>query len=312
MLMLVKSGGEAALPEWREAFAEADPRLDLRWWDDPTVRPEEVRLALVWDPEPGRLASYPNLGLILGSGAGVDGILRDPFLPRGVPIVRLATPGAAQRMGEYVCWAVLSLLKGARRWAVNQAAGRWEYFEPRFAAPDCRVGVLGLGMLGGRAAEMLAALGFRVAGWSRGRKTIPGVESYAGDQELEAFVARSDILVCLLPDTPATRGILSAPLFAKLPKGAGLVNAGRGAHQVFADIVAALECGQLSGAVLDVFEEEPLPPGHPAWSHPKILVTPHCASLAPKAERARFAAEVIRAWERGEPLPNLFDPARGY
>jgi glyoxylate/hydroxypyruvate reductase A len=311
MLMLIKSGGETQLPEWQEAFAAADPRLVLRWWDDPTVPAEDVRLALVWDPEPGRLARYPNLGLILCSGAGVDAIVRDPALP-AVPIVRLATPGAAQRMGEYVCWAVLSLLKDSRRFARNQAAGVWEYFEPRFTAPECRVGVLGLGVLGGRAAEMLAGLGFQLAGWSRGRKAIPGVESFAGDAELDAFLARSDILVCLLPDTPATRGILSAPLFAKLPKGAGLVNAGRGAHQRFTDIVAAIEAGQLSGAVLDVFEDEPLPQGHAAWSHPRILVTPHCASLASKQERARFAAAVIAAWERGEALPNLFDPARGY
>lgn len=311
MLMLVKSGGPKQFPEWQEAFAEAAPGLTLRWWDDPSVRAEDVRLALVWDPEPGRLARYPNLGLIMCSGAGVDAIVRDPSLPP-VPIVRLATPGAAQRMGEYVCWAVLSLLKDARRFARNQAAGKWEYFEPRFSAPECRVGVLGLGVLGGRAAEMLAGLGFQVAGWSRSRKAIPGVESFAGDAELDGFLARSDILVCLLPDTPATRGMLSAALFARLPKGAGIVNAGRGAHQRFADITAALDSGQLSGAVLDVFEDEPLPPGHPAWSHPRILVTPHCASLAPKSERARFAAGVIAAWQRGEPLPNLFDPSRGY
>lgn len=311
MLMLVKSGGPKQFPEWREAFAEAAPNLTLRLWDDPSVRAEDVRLALVWDPEPGRLAQYPNLGLIMCSGAGVDAIVRDPSLPP-VPIVRLATPGAAQRMGEYVCWAVLSLLKDARRFARNQAVGRWEYFEPRFSAPECRVGVLGLGVLGGRAAEMLAGLGFQVAGWSRGRKAIAGVESFAGEAELDGFLAQTDILVCLLPDTPATRGMLSAPLFAKLPKGAGIVNAGRGAHQTFADIVAALDSGQLSGAVLDVFEDEPLPPGHPAWSHPRILVTPHCASLAPKPERARFAAEVIAAWQRGEKLPNLFDPSRGY
>lgn len=311
MLMLVKAGGEKQFPEWREAFAVAEPRLALRWWDDPAVRPEDVRIALVWDPEPGRLAQYPNLGLILCSGAGVDAIVRDPALPP-VPVVRLATPGAAQRMGEYVCWAALSLLRDARRFARNQAAGRWEYFEPRFSAPDCRVGVLGLGVLGGRAAEMLAALGFQVAGWSRSRKAIPGVESFAGEAELDAFVARSDILVCLLPDTAATRGILSAPLLAKLPRGAGIVNAGRGTHQVFGDLMAALESGQLSGAVLDVFEDEPLRPDHPAWHHPRILVTPHCASLAPKSERARFAAEVIAAWERGEALPNRFDPARGY
>lgn len=311
-MLVVKSGGEAALPEWRAGFAEAAPGLEVRWWDDPSVRPEEVRYALVWDPEPGRLARLLNLRVIFGSGAGVDVIAADPALPRGLPVVRMATPGATQRMGEYVCWAVLSLLKDARRIAMAQAERRWDYFEPAFTAPERTVGIMGLGQMGGRAAAMLRGLGFPMVGWSRTRKALNGVESFAGEEQRDAFLARSDILVCLLPATPETRHILSAPLLSGLPRGAGLVNAGRGVQQRLDDILAALDTGQLSGAVLDVFEEEPLPAGHPAWGHPRLTVTPHLASLPSRRERAAYVADCIARFERGEALPNLYDRERGY
>jgi len=314
MLIVVKTGGEAAMPAWRAAFAAHDPRIELAWWGDPALDRARVEHALVWDPEPGRLAALPNLKLIFGSGAGVDGILADPLLPAHVPVIRMATPDAAQRMGEYVCWAVLSLLRGARRMALAQSRGVWDYFDVEPSAPGVTVGIMGLGVMGGRAAAMLAGLGFRVQGWSQARKEIAGVASFAGETERGAFLASSDILVCLLPATPGTRGLLAAPLLAQFKPGAALVNAGRGQHQVLADILAALDSGQLSGAVLDVFEEEPLPAGHPVFAHPRLIVTPHCASLPPRRARAGFVAEVIRAFERGEPLPPalIADRARGY
>jgi glyoxylate/hydroxypyruvate reductase A len=311
-VLLVKSGGEAALEEWQRHFSSLAPGIEVRWWDDATVAPERVRYVLVWDPEPGRLARLPGLKVIFGSGAGVDGIVRDPDLPRGVPLVRMATPGAAQRMGEFVCWAALSLLRGGRRLAAAQAAGKWDYFEPEFTAPERMVGIMGLGHMGSRAAEMLCGLGFPVSGWSRTRKELPGVRSYAGEAELDAFLAQSDILVCLLPATPETQGIIATPLLAKLPRGAGLVNVGRGSHQVLPDILAALDSGQLSGAVLDVFEPEPLSADSPAWTHPKIIVTPHVASLPNRRERAGHVADCIARFERGEALPNVYDPDRGY
>jgi glyoxylate/hydroxypyruvate reductase len=314
MLIVVKTGGEAAMPAWREAFAAHEPRIDLAWWDDKALDPARVDYALVWDPEPGRLAALPNLKLILGSGAGVDGILADPLLPAHVPVIRMATPDAAQRMGEYVCWAVLSLLRGARRMALAQSQGVWDYFDVEPSAPDVTVGIMGLGVMGARAAAMLAGLGFRVQGWSRERKHIAGVASFAGEVERAAFLASTDILVCLLPATPETHGVLSAPLLAQLKPGSALVNAGRGHHQVLPDILAALDSGHLAGAVLDVFEEEPLPAGHPAFAHPRLIVTPHCASLPPRSARAGFVVEVIRAFERGEALPPalIADRARGY
>jgi glyoxylate/hydroxypyruvate reductase A len=311
-VLLVKSGGEAAMPEWRAHFAECAPGLEVRWWDDTAVAPEAVDYVLVWDPEPARLAGLPNLRVIFGSGAGVDFITADPSLPRHVPLMRMAPAGATQRMGEFVCWAALSLLKGARRIALSQAAANWEYFEPEHTAAETPVGIMGLGNMGRRAAEMLTGIGFPVLGWSRTRKALPGVRCYAGDAERDAFLAQAKILVCLLPATAETRGLISAPLLARLPRGAGLVNVGRGSHQKIEDILAALDEEQLSGAVLDVFEAEPLPAEHPAWAHPKVIVTPHLASLPSRRERAHYVAQAITAHERGEPLANLYDHARGY
>lgn len=309
---MVKSGGEAATAEWQSAFALHAPELDVRWWGDASVDPAAVQYVVVWDPEPGRLARYPNLKVIFGSGAGVDYIVSDPDLPRHLPLVRMATPGAAQRMGEYVAWAALSLLKDARRIGAGQAARRWDYFEPERVAPETTVGIMGLGHMGSAAARMLQGIGFPVIGWSRTPKQVDGVRSFVGEAERDAFLAASDILVCLLPATAETRHIIAAPLLAKLPRGAGLINAGRGSQQSIDDILAALDSGALSGAVLDVFEQEPLPPEHPAWAHPKLLVTPHLASLPPRGERAAHVARLIGLHARGEALPNRYDHARGY
>ena len=311
MLLVVKSGGEKSVPEWASAFAEFAPDMQVRWWDDPSVTPDQVDYALVWDPEPGRLAAMPKLKAIFGSGAGVDKILLDPNLPK-VPLVRCVPPEGPQRMGEFAAWAVLSLCKDTRGFALAQAERRWKSYDPPFAASDRTVGVMGIGAMGIRVAEMLRGLGIPVVGWSRTRKTIPGVETFAGDAERDAFLARSEILICLLPATPETEGVLSAPLFAKLPRGAGLVQLGRGSQQVMDDIIAALDSGQLSGAVLDVFEKEPLEPESPAWLHPKIIVTPHAASSPSRRDRARYIAACIAAQQRGEALPNLYNPERGY
>ncbi|WP_332837290.1 2-hydroxyacid dehydrogenase [Neoroseomonas rubea] len=312
MILVVKSGGEAALPEWRAHFAEFAPGLDLRWWDDATLDPATVDFALVWDPEPGRLARLPRLRAIFGSGAGVDLIAADPGLPRHVPLVRCVPPEATQRMGEFVCWAVLSLSRDARRMAIAQARSTWDYFEAPFAASERTVGIMGLGAMGQRAAAMLRGLGVPVIGWSRTPKALPDIETFAGAEGRDAFLARSEVLVCLLPATPETKGIIAAPLLERLPRGAGLVQVGRGAQQVLPDILAALDDGQLSGAVLDVFEPEPLPPDSPAWTHPKAIVTPHVGSLPSRRERARYVADCIARVIRGEALPNVYDPARGY
>jgi glyoxylate/hydroxypyruvate reductase A len=312
MMMLVKSGGPAAFPEWQTLFAEYAPHLDVRWWDDPSVRPEDVHYVLCWEPEHGRLAAMPNLQLICSSAAGVDHITADPNAPLHLPLVRMGSDETAQRMGEFVALGVLSLLRDMKRIVDAQARRQWDNFDVPRCATQTRAGMMGLGNLGSRSAEMLRDLGFITAGWSLTRKSIAGVESFAGADEMEAFLARTDILVCLLPDTPATRGILNARTLGLLPKRAGLVNVARGTHVVTHDLLAALDTGQLSGAILDVFDREPLPAESSLWTHPKIIIASHVASNASKRARVQYVAKVLAAFERGEKLPNLYSPERGY
>jgi glyoxylate/hydroxypyruvate reductase A len=300
------------MPEWRGYFAEAAPHLQVHHWADEAVAPEQVNYVMVWEPEPGRLAAMPNLRMVVSSAAGVDHITRDPAWPAHLPLVRMGAVETAQRMGEFVCLSCLMLLRDVPRLIAAQQARKWDNFESPRCALDMRVGIMGMGNLGTRAAEMLTGLGFRVAGWSRSFKSIPGVESFAGEGQLEAFLKQSDILICLLPDTSDTRGAIRAETIALLPKGAAVVNVARGGHVVFDDLVAALDSGHLSRAVLDVFNEEPLPADHPAWTHPQIIVTPHAASLAGRRARALYVADVITRFEAGEGLPNLYDPVRGY
>jgi len=311
-LLLVKSGGEEAMPEWRRWFGQFAPDLDVRWWDDPTVDRAQVRYAFVWQPDHGRLAALPNLRLVCSDGAGVGHITCDPTLPPGLALVRLVTEDAAQLMAEYVCMASLALLRELPRSLANQRAGAWAEFASKRTARQACVGLMGLGRLGSACVPALAGIGFTLAGWSATRKALPGVECYAGDAERNGFLARTDILVNLLPETPATMGILCAETLAQLPRGAGLVNAGRGSHLKLADLVAALDCGQLSGAVLDVFDPEPLAPGDPIWSHPQIIVTAHGAAYGPRQGRAHYVADIIAGDRRGAALPNLYDPQRGY
>ena len=310
-VLVVNSGGEEAVEAWRALFAEHAPGLEVRWIEDPAVDPAAVRYAFVWAPKPGVLAGMKGLRLILSSGAGVDHITADPDWPRHVGIVRMGGAETEQRMGEYVCLGALSLLRDMPRMVAQQREGRWESFEVR-TAREVRVGLMGLGNLGVAAARMLGGLGFAVAGWSRSRKEVAGVACFAGAGERDAFLARSDILVNLLPDTAETKGAIRAETLALLPRGAGLVNAGRGPQVVLDDVLAALDAGQLSGAFLDVFDPEPLAAGHRAWSHPRVIVTPHVASMASRPARARYVAGAIAAFERGERLANLYDAERGY
>ena len=312
MILLVNSGGEAAVPEWQAEFRAVAPHLDVRWWQDPAVDLAEVPYVFLWAPAPGWLARLPGLRLILSSGAGVDHITSDPDWPRHVPIVRMGGAETQQRMGEWVCLAALALLRDLPAAIAGQAARRWVDMPGGRTAPEVRVGVMGLGNLGAHAAGMLRGLGFQVSGWSRTPKRLDGVRCFAGPAERDAFLAGADILVCLLPDTPETRGAIRAETIALLPPGAGVVNAGRGGHVVLPDLLAALDAGRLSGAVLDVFETEPLPGDAAVWAHPRVIVTPHVASLASRRARAGYVAEAIEAFEQGVSAPRLYNPVRGY
>lgn len=312
MTLLVRSGGAAAFAEWHAAFAEFAPDLAVRAWTDPAVVDADIRYVMVWDPEPGRIAQFPNLRLICSAAAGVDHILRDAALPAHLPLVRLITSDQSQRMAEYVAWSVLSLMRRLPEILANNAARGFDSGLTGETASETRVGVMGLGAMGARSAALLVALGYQVAGWSNSPKAIAGVESFAGPDRLGAFLARSDILVCLLPLTPATAGIVCAETIAQLPPGACIVNAGRGGHVVTGDLIAALDAGRVGGAVLDVFDPEPLAKDSPLWSHAKVLLTPHVASFGSRRVRARHVAGVIAAFERGDAVPGLYDPVKGY
>jgi len=312
MRLVINSGGPQGLPEWRKYFSEFAPALEICGRHEPVADPGQIGYALVWEPDPGWLASLPNLKLIISSGAGVDHILADPQRPVHVPIARLVTQETAGEMSEFVLAAALAITKEFKRFANDQAQRRWDPPEAPRMMRDMCVGVMGLGYLGTATATLLARAGFPTIGWSRSPAQLPGVESYAGPQQLAAFLARTGILVCLLPGTDATRGILGARTFAQLPRGAALISVGRGSHMVEPDVLAALDSGQLSQAVLDVFDTEPLPADSPLWRHPGVMVTPHCAATPTRCERARYVAELIHRCEAGEALPNLYDPAKGY
>ena len=309
MILLFRSSFASAA-RWTEELHKHIPDLEVR------VFPEignvaEIDAALVWKPPPGLLASLPNLRMIATLGAGVDFLYDDPSLPRGVPIVRVIDPYMTEAMSEYVLTQVLRLHRRDLTYAAQQRERAWrEHHQPN--AAERRVGILGLGELGGDAARKLAVMGFQVAGWSRRERRLPGIATFHGQDGLAALARHSEILVCLLPLTPETEGVLNACFFAQMPKGAAIVNAARGGHLVEEDLIPALESGQLSAAVLDVFREEPLPAAHPFWTHPRIIVTPHVAAATHAPTAAIGVAENLKRLAEGRPLLNVVDPTLRY
>jgi glyoxylate/hydroxypyruvate reductase A len=294
---------------WRAELQARIPELEVRIWPD-VGDPDEIEIALVWRPPPGELARYRNLRAILSLGAGIDGLVADPDLP-DVPLARMVDPSLTRTMTEYVLLAVLRHHREFDRFERTQRAREWAYAFPPQAA-DRRVGIMGLGELGAAAARQLVGHGFHVLGWSRSPKTIEGVVSYAGRSELHAFLHRTEILVCLLPLTADTLGILDAATFAELPHGAFVINVARGQHLVENDLLKALDSGHLAGATLDVFRTEPLPPDSPLWTHSRVLVTPHVASYSVPATAADGVAANVRRVLAGEPPLHLVDRAKGY
>ncbi len=316
LLLVINGTGENWGPEpWRRRFAERLPGRLIASSTEPEHAPESFRYAAVWKPEPGLLARYPKLEVIFNLGAGVDALLKDPSIPP-VPLVRVVNDDLTKRMTEYVVLHCLMHHRQQRQLDRAQARHAWEAKDQR-AAADVRVGILGLGELGRDAAEVLVRIGFDVAGWSRSAKSVPGVHTFAGASELDAFLARTDILVALVPLTPDTEGILDRALFSKLARdgvlGAPvLINAGRGGLQDEADILACLDDGTLGAATLDVFHTEPLPAESPFWSHPKVTVTPHNAADSDAGAISDYVVDQIRAYEAGQPLRNVVDRQRGY
>lgn len=296
--------------DWGRHLCDAMPGLDFRVW--PAVGdPKDIEAALVWKAPEGELRKFPNLRLIINLGAGVDSIVKDPTLPEGIPIVRIADAEMSRMMAQFVLAAVLRHYRDFVSFARAQRERRWHYIHPHEAA-TCRVGVMGLGNLGGMAAAELVRQGFRVAGWARSPKALEGVESFHGGAGFAPFLARSEILVVMLPLTRETEGILDAKALALLPRGAKIVNVGRGQLVDEDALIAALRSGHVAEATLDVFRTEPLPPDSPLWDFDQVLVTPHLASVAVPRTAARQVVENLRRVSAGEPLLNVVDPRRGY
>lgn len=295
---------------WRGELAKAAPDralvLEPNGPHDPSIR-----YAVVWKPKPALLSSLPNLQVIFSLGAGVDHIFQDPNLP-DVPIVRIVSPDLTMRMSEYVAWQVLDHHRLGPLYRRQQAQHVWHEDRRQPAAGDVGVGILGLGVLGRDAAAKLVALGFRVSGWSRRPRAMEGVTCHHGQDGLSALLAEADIVVCLLPLTDETRGILSMALFTRLKQGGPLgapvlINAGRGGLQNEPDILAALDRGLLSAVTLDVFQSEPLAANSPFWDHPKVTITPHAAASSMPRQLVPTIITQMEAFERGEPLKNTVD-----
>jgi glyoxylate/hydroxypyruvate reductase A len=294
---------------WKRLFAEALPDLPFHVWPE-TGSPAAVRYLAVWQPPDDLAARFPALEVLFSVGAGVDQLdLRT--LPSSVKVVRMVEPGLTAGMTEYVTLSVLALHRGLPGYLDQQRRRVWQVAKSA-RAEERRVGVLGLGVLGLAAIEALRAFGFSVSGWSRSRRDLGAVPCFAGQEELPGFLSSLDILVCLLPLTAETRGMLDARLFAAMPHGAGIVNVGRGGHLVQADLLTALESGQISAAILDVTDPEPPEQHDPLWAHPRVWITPHVASTTRADTGGEAIVENIRRHERGEAMLGLMDRSRGY
>ena len=314
MNLLIAIQGWDAKP-WVERLRRLMPERKIVAVGEPFDR-RDVRYVASWKHPPGSLAGLPNLDVIFSLGAGVDHLVGDPRLPSAA-IVRVVDPDLTSRMSEYVVLHCLMHLRQQRRFDAQQREKIWQDDRDQPAGREVRVGVMGLGVLGQDAAQKLALMGFSVAGWSRTPKDAGNIKVFFGPESLDSFLARTDILVCLLPLTSETRGILNRSLFERLARdgrlgGPVLVNAGRGGLQVETDILAALKEGTLGAATLDVFETEPLPEASPLWTHPRITVTPHNAADSNPETIGAQIAEQIRRHESGGSLANVVDRAMGY
>jgi glyoxylate/hydroxypyruvate reductase A len=316
LALFISGGTDNWAPDrWKLRFNQKLKDRDIALLPGDRADPDLVHYAAVWQPKSGLLRTFPNLKAIFNLGAGVDAVLQDPLLP-AVPLVRVADDDLTSRMTEYIVMHTLMYHRQQAYLADCQARSVWA---PRLQWPAraVRVGILGMGVLGRQAALALRDIGFQVAGWSKSVRSIEGIQCYAGRDQLSAFLARTDILVALLPLTPETRGLLARDLFMQLASdgplgGPVVINAGRGGLQNQKDIIACLEDGTLKAVTLDVFEREPLPSDSPLWTHPAVTISPHNAADTDPDSIASYVATQILNFEAGQPLQNVVDRQRGY
>ncbi|MDR5741219.1 MULTISPECIES: glyoxylate/hydroxypyruvate reductase A [unclassified Caballeronia] len=308
MTILYKADPERGR-QWAQHFAQKAPDVPFRVWPD-IGDAAAVRYLAAWQPPADIMQTLPNLEVIFSVGAGIDQFDLSSVPPH-VAVVRMTEPGIVEGMTEYVTQAVLTIHRDLPDYATLQRERVWREMPVRPAATR-RIGVLGLGMLGTAVLQTLRLFGFPCAGWSRSQHHIEGVECYAGDASFDAFIARTDILICLLPLTDATRGVIDRHVFATLPQGASLINVGRGPHVIQQDLLDALDSGHLHAAILDVTDPEPLPPTHPLWTHPRVRLTPHIASATRPESAVEVVLDNLRRHRAGERMTGEIDRTRGY
>ena len=292
---------------WLRGLQAALPQAHISLWHSGDAPAD---YAVVWSPPQAFFDQQPQLKAAFNIGAGVDALLALQ-VPKGTQLVRLDDAGMSVQMAEYVCHALIRHTRELDAYEADTRAGHWSFRKP-LARVDFPVGILGLGVLGERVAQAVAQFEFPVLGWSRSPKQIAGVQSFSGAQELDRFLEGTRVLVNLLPLTPETENILNRRNLSQLQSGAYLINVARGRHLVEDDLLPLLESGQLAGAMLDVFRTEPLPAGHPFWTHPRITVTPHTSARTLRSESIAQIAGKIQALERGEPVAGVVDGVRGY
>jgi glyoxylate/hydroxypyruvate reductase A len=294
-------------PPWLEGFRKALPHAEIEAW---VAGDLQADYAVVWSPPQQFMDEQAGLKAIFNIGAGVDALMNLRLPPRAL-VVRIDDGGMAVQMAEFVCHAVIRHFRELDCYEDDVRHGAWSYRRPR-RRDECPVGIMGLGVLGERVAQAVTQFEFPVLGWSRTPKDLPGVRGFAGEAQFDAFLRATRVLVCLLPLTPETRNIMNAANLSRLMPGGYVINVARGAHLVDEDLIALLDSGHLAGATLDVFRTEPLPQGHPFWTHPKITVTPHTSARTLRDETIAQIAGKIHALERGEPIEGVVDLHRGY
>ena len=308
MRIVVQSTGIDVVP----AIIDALKRIKPDWVYDAWPNLIGAQYAIVWKPPSALFERNGELKAAINYGAGVDALLSMDSVPAHIPIIRLEDAGMAQQMAEYTLYGVLHHHRHMRAYAAQQRERVWLQHEDRANAQRPTVGVMGLGEMGGQVATKIAAFGYDVRGWSKSRRAISGVECFAGEAEFDDFLRGTNALVCMLPLTDSTRGIVNTKTLSMLPRGAFLINAGRGPHMIEADVLDALQSGQISGALLDVFATEPLPADNPLWAHPNVIVTPHVAATTPIREACAQIVDKIERMERGGPVSGIVDRGIGY
>lgn len=302
--------GDPKPERWTQPIQQLLPEAEVHVWD-PEGPAVNADYAIVWQPPAALFERERNLKAVFNLGAGIDGLLKVPNLPRDIPVVRLEDAGMSVQMAEYVAHQLIEASRDMATYRQQQRENRWKIHRP-IKRREWPVGIMGLGHIGKRVARLLTALDYPVAGWARSEHRIEGVTTYSGEAGFEEFLAGTRVLVNTLPLTEATRGILNMDTFGKLQPEAMLINVGRGEHLVEEDLLAALDQGRLARASLDVFSREPLPEDHPFWQRPEITITPHISARTLRDATLEQITGKIRRHAAGEEISGIIDIDRGY